>query len=222
MNGVKYSTRNKMLFNLFSVLETIHSPANGEIKIVKDLQGVRIIVGGISQSGWLVRKVWNTGVSKAAKEMPIPKDVLILGLGGGSAVEVVAKHWSQAKIIGLDIDPKMVEMGKKYLGLDKFEQLKVVIADAKAWTKGQKAQQYDAILVDLFKGVNIPEFFTSETFLKEIKRLVKDDGVALFNHLYSNLEKEDAEILQKKLEKIFKKVVTVRPEANIIFLCYKQ
>lgn len=211
-----------MLFNLFSVLETVDSPANGEIKIVKDLQGVRIIVGGISQSGWLVRKVWNSGVSKAAKEMPTPKDVLILGLGGGSAVEVVAKHWNQAKIIGLDIDPKMVEMGKKYLGLGKFEQLKVVIADAKAWTKGQKAHKYDAVLVDLFKGVNIPEFFTSEKFIKEVKRLVKDDGVALFNHLYSNLEKEDAEILQKKLEKIFKKVVIVRPEANIIFLCYKQ
>ena len=210
-----------MIFDLFQTLEVVKSPINGEIKVIRDFQGVRIIVGGISQSGWLVKKVWDKAVYNASLKKPQAEEVLILGLGGGSALESVGKYWKTAKITGLDLDPEMVNMGKKYISISKFEQLKMVIADAKGWTKSQKPQGYDAILVDLFKGTNIPEFFKSEEFLKSVRRLVKDDGVILFNHLYSNIEKKDAEVLQKELQKIFKNVVAIYPEANIVFLCFK-
>lgn len=209
-----------MLFKLFSTLEVVKSFHNGEIKVIKDLQGIRIIVGGISQSGWLVRQVWETGIREAAKEVISPERVLILGLGGGSAVEAVVKHWKNAEIVGIDIDAQMVEMGKKYLGLGKFKQLDIIIVDAKNWIKHQKSE-YDVVLVDMFKGVDIPEYFKSEKFLKEVKRVVKPKGVVLFNHLYSSSEKEEAKNLHKKLQKIFKKVVKIYPEANIIFLNFK-
>ena len=209
-----------MSFKLFSTLEVVKSTHNGEIKVIKDLQGIRIIVGGISQSGWLVREVWETGVRAVAKEITSPEKVLILGLGGGSAVEAVAKQWKNAKIIGVDIDVQMVEMGKKYLGLGKFEQLDIIITDAKSWVKRQKLE-YDVVLVDMFKGVNIPEYFKSEKYLNEVKKIVKSKGVVLFNHLYSSSEKEEALNLQNKLQKIFKKVVNIYPEANIIFLNIK-
>ena len=52
------------MFKLFSIVEEKESPINGKIQIVRDLQGARIIVGGVSQSGWLVKSIWNKALKK--------------------------------------------------------------------------------------------------------------------------------------------------------------
>ncbi|TSC89009.1 MAG: hypothetical protein G01um10145_718 [Microgenomates group bacterium Gr01-1014_5] len=212
------------MFKLFSIVEEKESPINGKIQIVRDLQGARIIVGGVSQSGWLVKSIWNKALKKISNLQSPVSNVLILGLGGGSAAELVQKYWPEAKITGVDIDPLMVEMGKKHLQLASVN-INVVIADAWEWVetaKGKKGVKYDLVLVDLFNGSKIPEKFYREKFIRSIQKILAPGGVATFNHLYSFIEKETAHKLQKKLRNIFITVNTVLPEANIIFLCFSK
>lgn len=212
------------MFKLFSIVEEKESPVSGKIQIVRDLQGARIIVGGVSQSGWLVKSIWNRALKRIKNQELEIKKVLILGLGGGSAAELVQKYWPDAKTTGVDIDPLMVEMGKKHLQLARLN-INVVIADAWEWVetaKSKKGAKYDLVLVDLFKGSKIPEKFYREKFIRALQKILAPGGVAAFNHLYSFIEKETALKLQKKLRNIFITVNTVLPEANIIFLCFSK
>ena len=209
------------IFNLYKTLEEVDSLVNGKIQVIRTMEGVRILVGGVSQSGWLVRKIWKTALAKIKREGATPKKVLILGLGGGSVAEVVCDFWNEAEIVGLDKDPKMITLGKKYLNLSKIKNLEILIDDAWEFLSKKGNGQFDLILVDLYKGGKIPVKFRSIKFMQGVYRKLAPGGIAAFNHLYSSIEKEDAEVFGQRVGKVFPVVVTVQPEANIIFLGYR-
>ncbi len=209
------------MFKLFSVIEKVESPYNGTIEVVRDISGTRLLVGGISQSGWLVKKVWRAALNKLKKDGFLPRKVLLLGVGGGSAVELIEGFWADAKTTGVEIDPLMIELGKKYLKLGEARNLKVEVGDATRWLAGNKTQKFDLVLVDLYVGGKIPEEVRREKSIKLVKQHLSGGGVAAFNHLYSSSEREDAHKLEGKLRKVFGVITAVLPEANIIYLCYK-
>lgn len=209
------------MFELYKVIETRKSPANGTIKVVKTLEGVRIVVGGLSQSGWLVKKVWNAALKKVKNTHPNASNVLILGLGGGSVCELLDNYWPSIKKTGIDIDSSMVELGYKYLNLKKVKNLKFIEADAKDWVAKNQNKKYELILVDLYKGSNFPKVFKQEKFIKSLKNICKKDGVIIFNHLYSSAEKHDADEFRVILHKLFSSLILVQPEANILFVCFQ-
>ncbi|MBI4028804.1 MAG: fused MFS/spermidine synthase [Candidatus Blackburnbacteria bacterium] len=207
------------MWKLVNVVEETDSTFNGKIQVLKSIEGTRILVGGISQSGWLVKKVWKDALKKTKKLKPDVKRVLILGLGGGSVTELVSQYWPESEITGLDVDEKMVEMGRKYLKLDTLPDVRVVIADANSWVDKCK-EKYDLVLVDMYKGINIPPEFTTVSFMEKVKKLLRKDGVAAFNHLYSSIEKKDADEFGKRLRKVYSATTLVTPEANIIYICF--
>lgn len=207
------------MWGLIKVIDRAESEYNGTVQVVSTLEGTRIVAGGVSQSGFLVAKVWNSALRKILKEKPVLKNVLILGLGGGSAARLVNKYWPDAKITGVDIDPVMINFGKKYLELDQLANLEIVESDAVKFVNRQK-EEYDLILMDIYTGAVIPEVFVGNEFLMKVKGLLKAKGIAAFNHLYSAIEKQDAKELEKELREIFPVITSVKPEANIIFVCF--
>ena len=209
------------IFNLYKTLEEVDSLVNGKIQVIRTMEGVRILVGGVSQSGWLVKKIWKTVLAKINKGGFVPRRVLILGLGGGSVAEVVCDFWNEAEIVGLDKDPKMITLGKKYLNLSKIKNLEILIDDAWEFLSKKGNGQFDLILVDLYKGGKIPVKFRSIKFMQGVYRKLAPGGIAAFNHLYSSIEKKDAEVFDQRVGKVFPVVVTVQPEANVIFLGYR-
>ncbi|MDO8503365.1 MAG: methyltransferase domain-containing protein [bacterium] len=209
------------MFKLFSVVEKVESPYNGTIEVVRDLSGTRILVGGISQSGWLLKRVWKTALKKLRKDGFVPAKVLLLGVGGGSVIELIEDFWPDAKITGIEIDPLMINLGKKYLKLGKARNLEIEIHDATDWFSKNKERRFDLVLIDLYVGSRIPEKFKGEKFIKLVEHSLSGSGIAAFNHLYSSLEREDAHNLEGKLRKVFGVITRVQPEANIVYLCYR-
>lgn len=204
----------------FGTIEEVQSPYNGKIQVLGGIEGPRIVSGGLSQSGWLVKKIWRSGIKRVKKYLASPTKVLILGLGGGSAAQLINEYFPEAQIKGIDIDPEMVALGKKYLRLGEIRNLEVVIADALTWVDRNKSRTYDLILVDLFNGTKIPHEFKTKKFIKAIKELTHTRGIVAFNHFYSREDKKDSEKFLNILRKVFPLVISVTPEANIIFLCF--
>lgn len=197
------------------VIEEVDSPINGKIRVVKSLGfGTYIQVDNLTQSGGVVYEVWWNTLRKITHYPLSINHCLILGLGGGSAAKLVKKFWPEAKITGVDIDPVMVELGKKYLGLSKIN---VVIEDAKKFVTNCK-EKYDLVLVDTYLGDKYPKKFESDEFLKSVRRLLFNGGIAVFNRLYFGEKRPKAVKFGKKLEKVFGKVEYVYPEANIMFI----
>lgn len=204
------------------ILEKRKSKYNGVITIVKSLgTGTCLQVNGLTQSGGVVRTVWKTVLKKVYRENKDIKKVLVLGLGGGSVADLVINIWSSVKIIGVEIDPAMVEMGKKYLGLN-TEKVDVIVADANKWlkTNSQKLKSnFDLVLVDMYIGHDVPREFETQEFVLSIRKLLSKSGVVVFNRLYFGEKRTLAMKFSKKLEKIFSGVEYVYPEANLMFVC---
>lgn len=193
------------------ILEERKSEFNGDIKVIRSLGfGTYIQVNGLTQSGGVVESIWKETLKKIKKEK-INK-VLILGLGGGTVAKLAKKYWPKSEITGVEIDPVMVELGGKYLGLT---DTKVIIQDAYGFIK-KNAEIYDLVIVDLYVGDKFPEKFEKEEFLKKLTK----NKLIVFNRLYFGEKRKETVRFGNKLEKIFSKADWFYPQANLMFICY--
>jgi spermidine synthase len=197
------------------ILEERHSKYNKDIKIVKSLGlGTYIQVNGLTQSGGIVESIWKSTFKKINNKDI--KNCLILGLGGGTVAKLIRKKYPKAKIAGIEIDPLMVQLGNVYLELKK-SKVDIKIQDAFKLTKGI----FDLIIVDIYCGNKYPKKFENEKFLDNIKKILSNNGLVVFNRLFYKDNKKDALNFERKLKQNFKKVDFFYPLSNLMFICRK-
>lgn len=171
-----------------------------------------VTTGVLTQSGGLINDLWKPLISNF--QYPI-SSCLILGLATGTLASIIAKKYKGVKITGVEIDPVMIEIGKKYFDLEKIPNLKIIIKDASSYLPN--AGSYDLILVDLYIGDQPPKFIYTDKFLRKIKKASKS---AIFNHLfYDSKKKEKAEMLIKRLGKYYKNIKLQRVLTNMMIIC---
>lgn len=209
------------------ILEERKSKFNGNLRVVRSFGlGTYVQAEGLTQSGGVVEEIWQSTLHKIRDSRFQIQNVLILGLGGGTAAKLIQRFWPDAKITGVDIDRTMVELGEKYLGLDRNE-IEIEIEDAleickklKVVTLRDKSKKFDLVIVDLYNGDKFPEKFATEDYIQLIKTVLASSGIAVFNRLYYRENKILAEEFGKKLQKVFKNIEYYYPEANLMFICY--
>lgn len=198
------------------ILTKVKSPINGQLEVVYSLAwGTHIKTGNITQSGGIARQIWQQPLAKISQNKVT--SVLFLGLGPGATISLIKKHWPEARIVGVEIDPVMVELGKRYFYLDK-QNLDIRLEDASDFVKREK-NKYDLICLDTYCGDRFPRKFESVRFLESVKKLLKEKGVVIFNRLYYDAKRKEAQKFSQKLEKVFPKVEALYPEANVMYLC---
>lgn len=205
------------------VLEEVESPINGEVSVIKNLAfGTYIQVEGLTQSGGVIKNVWKSTLkrlkNKKTKEL---KNVLILGLGGGTAAGLVRENWPEAKIVGVDLDPVFIELGKKYLNLDDIN-VDIKIMDAYEFLSQRlkaEDQKFDLILNDVYVGSEVPEKLESEDYIHLVRNLLSESGLAVFNRLYYGDNRKGAVKFREKLEEVFENVDIFYPEVNAMYIC---
>ncbi len=194
-----------------------HSLINGYIE-VSEFQGKReLIVGGLQQSGELVAQLWECGIGSIKNYKLTIKNILLLGVGGGSSIPVIQKKFPNANIAAVEIDPVIVAVGKKYFGLGKYTNVSIIVDDAYDFV--QKTHSYDLILIDTYAGSTIPAKIKSKRFLRNIQRLAAK-GIVVLNHIRSTPEEEyETDKFEKQLHTLFTKVSYTDVLVNRLFIC---
>ena len=200
---------------LFStnILEEADSKFSGRLRVM-DSWGSRYISTGIlTQTGGLVKDVWEGVLKKYGKK---DSSWLILGLAGGTMAGLISRYLNPEKIVGVEIDPVMVDLGKKYLNMGKIPKLEIVIADAKKYVRNNNSH-FDYILVDMYLGDKLPDFVYDFGFLKQLK---SRGTFVIFNHLfYDDDKRQKAGRLVEKLKSIFPSVILARKLTNLLIIC---
>lgn len=173
--------------------------------------------GGLMQSGPFLVRIWGNAFKKLRLNQNQYNSILVLGLGGGSFVQLARQLFQGTKITAVDIDPVMVETGKKYLSLND-SSIEIVIADAQKFAHEslKKNRRYDLIFVDLYHGYELPGFVESDLFLLTLMKLLNSDGNIVFNRLYFREYKNLSDQFFEKLTKKFPTVRSVRSYSNLI------
>lgn len=170
--------------------QTIHFPDtkfNKNIYLSQYLHYRTLIVDNLIESGDIMTHIWKKGITYFLPKTFNPKNVLLLGLAGGSNAHLINHYYPEAKITAIEIDPLMVEIGRKYFDLQKVKNLRIVIDDAYDYViKMKKSDQYDLVLVDCFAGQSIPKKLEKINFIKQLKN---HSRFVLINRLWWAKEK---------------------------------
>ena len=138
------------------------------------------------------------------------KRVLILGGGDGCAAREVLKH-NVERVVMVDIDQDVVEMSKEYFGdINKGsledDRLEIVIGDAKEYVKNTN-EKFDLIISDVTDPDVIENYFYSEEYYKDCKRLLNEGGVFVTQAGAASHIEPTAKRVAQEVAKVFKNVV---------------
>jgi spermidine synthase len=201
------------------VIDEIYSPINGILLVTKNPSlGINIITPQkIAQSGTIMERSWDTALKKIKKQKI--KDVLVLGYGGGSVARCIHKLWPKSKLTGVDIDPIIVKLGKKYLK-QKSNNDEIIISDVFDY---EPQGLFDLILIDLFIGSEIPEGLKSYDYLSHlVNNHLHHKGYLIINLINLPTSKDGVKEVSSVLKKIFVSVSRVKHQKNILIICSNQ
>ncbi len=111
-----------------------------------------------------------------------PQDVkrmAIIGLAAGTAARQATAVYGDIPIDGFELDEKIVEVGKKYFGLN-LPNLNVFIGDGRL-NLDRSPYKYDIIAVDAYRPPYIPPHMTTQEFFEVVASHLTDDGVLTIN-----------------------------------------
>ncbi|TMF91119.1 MAG: methyltransferase domain-containing protein [Chloroflexi bacterium] len=109
-----------------------------------------------------------------------PTDVAILGLAGGTAArQYTAAFGTGVQITGVEIDPDILDVARRYFHLDE-PNVHPVVGDARYWLNTQ-ARQYDVVVMDAYRQPYIPFHLTTREFFSEVRDHLRPGGVAVVN-----------------------------------------
>lgn len=201
-------------------MESRDSKYNGKLEVWRDLAwGTHIVAGNITQSGGVAKKVWQSTLKQLHPSNTSVSSCLILGLGGGSIAKLINALWPKAKITGVEIDPEMVDLGKKHLGLDE-EKVEIFLEDVSNFLDSH-SYKYDLVCIDMYVGTQVPKEFSTKEFVKKVQKLMAPSGVAVFNRTYYDEKRKEALEFEKVLHACNFAVERFFPEANVMFICKK-
>ncbi len=187
-----------------TVLRT-SSRFNQDIRVVEEYGKNKLLVNGARQSGVYVEKLWKEAISAFGL---IPSDspysIVVLGVAGGTVIHLLRDLYPLSTIIGVDIDTTMIDIGKKYFGLDQLQNILFHVADVRNFlNKETKQHRYDIVVLDIFNGWSVPDFVFEDTFLDHLASLRKANGTLIINYIGEKEYRPKSDILFTKLRERF-------------------
>jgi spermidine synthase len=109
-----------------------------------------------------------------------PRDILVVGLGGGTMTRALRRLHPQARIVNLEFDPVVVTTAREYFGFEADAGMEVVVQDGRRWLRSS-GEQFDLILLDAYHGGYIPFHLTTKEFLELVRERLAPGGVVCAN-----------------------------------------
>ncbi len=147
-----------------------------------------------------------------------PRRILVVGLGGGTLPMFLRKHYPDATIDAVDIDPDVVTVAKEFFGFREDSRMQAHVGDGRQFIENSR-QPYDVIFLDAFGIDSVPEHLTTREFLRAVRRAVKPDGSVIgnlwgsgYNRLYDSMVRTYQEVFDELY------ILEVRNAGNKILL----
>ena len=149
------------------------------------------------------------------------KNLLILGMGAGTSLRQFQINFPNLHIDAVEIDPKIVAVGKQFFDWSENSNLNIFIEDARPFLD-QTTKQYDLIEVDIFKGGPfIPFYLSTQEFFSQIKKKLAPKGWMMMNVITGKENRLFSDSLGKTVNSVFSKLYILDLGGNLLFLAPK-
>jgi spermidine synthase len=124
--------------------------------------------------------VWDAFVALPALLERQPLRAAILGNAGGTIARAFAEYWPKVVVDGVEIDPAVSEAGRKYLGMEDNQALRVHDADARPFLR-RTDERYDLIYIDAYHQPYVPFYLATQEFFELVRDRLAPGGLVALN-----------------------------------------
>ena len=155
-----------------------------------------------------------------------PKDILMIGLGGGTITKYLLHQFSDCKIKVIEFRSSVLKVARSHFQLPLDPRLKVQIGCGGEYVYNQSKiteEQHDLLVIDAYDHQGMALEVSSEQFFDNCRTLLKDDGL-----LAINLWGTDKDLFQQvtwNMGRIFNwriLFLPVRKRGNIIGFAFRE
>ena len=134
-----------------------------------------------------------------------PQRVAILGNAAGTTARAYGRFFPEAELHGVEIDPKLEEIGRRYFDMDSAEHLSVFTEDARPWLR-RSSGGYDVIVVDAYRQPYIPFYLATREFFDLARERLAPGGVVVVNVGHPDGSDELETVIGRTMADVFESV----------------
>lgn len=171
----------RLLSYIIPLSSTVPSAVNGSLEVTWYKGRKMLDTRHANYSYGLLHSVLRYGLLFVAPAQA--ERALLLGLGGGSAVQLLHEAGFTGHLTAIDLDPAVIQVADTEFDVRPGEQLAIVCADAFEWVRTAREASFDLVIVDLFLDLTLPTELQTAAFWHDIRRVLLPGGRVLFNTL---------------------------------------
>jgi spermidine synthase len=133
------------------------------------------------------------------------RSLLVIGLAAGTIPRQYQHVYGDIRMVGIEIDPGIIEMGYKWFGLDGVPSLEAIAEDGRLGLN-RLQETFDVIAVDAYKPPYIPWHLTTVEFFAEARAKLTPTGVLAINVGRTPSDRRLVDALTHVLSQVFASV----------------
>jgi spermidine synthase len=154
-------------------------------KLPGDERVLHLNEGWADHSVWRPHQVltggyWDQFLLAPPLHGPGLRRLAMIGYAGGTVGRAYGVYWPKVSIQGIELDPQVTAVGKRYFGLASNPRVSVATADGRVYLETH-SRRYDAIFLDAFQQPYIPFYLTTQEFWALAARRLAPGGMVMAN-----------------------------------------
>jgi spermidine synthase len=106
--------------------------------------------------------------------------VAILGNAAGTTARALGVYYPEADVDGVELDPAVTRVGRRYFGLGENPRLTIHTADARPFLRSTDTR-YDLIVVDAYRQPYVPFYLATREFFRLVRGHLTSGGIVVLN-----------------------------------------
>ena len=151
---------------------------------------------------------------------PVPRHVLMFGLGGGSLAKFCYRHLPRTRISVVEISREVIALREEFAIPQDDERFEIIHEDGAAYL-ARTSPRTDIILIDAFDESGVAHSFASIEFYRTASRCLPPDGLLVMN---LSGQKGRYAVHIENLRAVFAglRLVPVEGDDNVLLFAFKR
>ena len=123
---------------------------------------------------------YTQAMSMAALFLESPKEILCIGLGGGTMPKFFYRLFGKTKLTILELNPKVIQIAKYFFKLPISKRFNIIQGDGIQYIKNVE-KKYDLLISDAFEDYGLPDEFCTISYFESCRKVLKEKGIFMIN-----------------------------------------